>query len=75
MKHKFIVLDPTGHTTTEFDYDDPAKVEEMRKMFDQLVTKGYMPVAGKADSKEKEQVKTFDPQVEETIFLVPISGG
>lgn len=74
-QHVLRVLDRTGHTDVTFDPDNEVEVAEVRAKFDRIIGHGYMAYAGEAGSKTMEQVRTFDPQVEETIITIPIAGG
>ena len=71
---KFRVLNRSGDTTLEWEVDNPASVEVVRKQFDSIIESGYMAV--RIDSPtEGEVIRTFDPEAKEIIATAPMVGG
>ena len=72
--NEFKVLDPTGHTSTTWDTARPDDVERARRVFNDLMKRGYrafrMGAAG-----EGLPTGTFDPQDKETLLVPPIRAG
>ena len=63
---RHIIMDPSGHSTFEFD---PHK---------RLVAKGYIPAEHKGEGQHRvaeKDKRSFDPTVEETIFIPALKGG
>jgi hypothetical protein len=71
-----IVPDATGHAKYEWDKEDPADVEEMRKIFNQKKALGFS--AYRIDPKTGDKgsiIKEFDPTAERVILVPPMAGG
>lgn len=86
---KLAVMGPEGHAEIVWDAHDFDSVSHAKKMYDDLIAKGYNAFAVhrklKPDdsdpSKEIEvvekgvKVKKFDPTAAEIIMVPPVSGG
>ena len=71
--NEFKVLDPNGHTRTAWDTDSPEEVETARRIFDQLMGRGYR--AFRMGSGEGVPQRSFDPEDKETLLVPPIRAG
>jgi hypothetical protein len=69
-----IVMDHTGDTRHQFDSADLKQVEEAEERFKQLTGLGFT-AAARLGEGEIRVVKTFDPTVEETLFIPRLKGG
>jgi hypothetical protein len=67
-----IVMDRSGDTRHEFDAADLARAEER---FRELTQNGYIAVALGKDGAESTLLRTFDPQVDRTLFIPRLEGG
>jgi hypothetical protein len=67
-----IVMDRSGDTRHEFDAADLARAEEH---FRELTQRGYIAVALGKDGAENRRLRTFDPEVERTLFIPQLEGG
>jgi hypothetical protein len=73
-----IIMDPSGHSTIEFDSANTTDLAEAERRFNKLVTKGFIPAESRGQGKHHvpEQTKrVFDPHSEETIFVPALKGG
>lgn len=71
--NEFKVLDPNGHTRTAWDADSAEEVESARRLFNDLMNRGYR--AFKMDSGQGVPKSAFDPQDRETLLVPPIRAG
>lgn len=71
--NEFKVLDPNGHTRTAWDTDSPEEVETARRIFDQLMGRGYR--AFRMGAGEGVPQRSFDPEDKETLLVPPIRAG
>jgi hypothetical protein len=69
-----IVMDATGDTRHEFDVDDAAAVAEAKKRFDELMDAGFI-AAKRIGCGTSERIRSFDANVEETLFIPRLVGG
>lgn len=71
------ILDRSGDTMLAWAPDDVEAVREAEELFDRLKAERKLafarPAGGGAD--EAEQITSFDPSVEEIIWVRPIAGG
>ncbi len=67
-----IVMDRSGDTRHEFDAADLTGAEER---FRELTQHGYIAVALGKDGAENRVLRTFDPEVERTLFIPQLQGG
>ena len=70
-----IVMDRTGDTRHEFDVADSNAVALAEERFRQLTGKGFRAVALSGDGSPGKLVETFDPTVEQTLFIPQLQGG
>ena len=73
MMNELKVLDPDGHTRTSWDVDEPAQVDEARRLFERLTGRGYR--AFRVGERETGVANAFDPKEKETLLVPPIRGG
>ena len=75
---RHIIMDPSGHSTIEFDSSNTTDLAEAERRFKRLVAKGFVPAEFRGDGKhyvpDKSQ-RFFDPNSEETIFIPALRGG
>jgi hypothetical protein len=69
-----IVMDHTGDTRHPFDPADLKQVEEAEERFRLLTGFGFT-VAARLDEGKSRVLKTFEPTVEETLFMPRLIGG
>jgi hypothetical protein len=75
---KLSILDPTGHTEMSWDDEDPESVKDAKRMFKDLLKKGYQAFVSLFDGKQKNKggkITKFDPSLREVIMTPPVSGG
>ncbi len=70
-----IVMDGSGDTRHEFDASDIESVVKAEERFQALRGKGFRAVALGRDGNSGELIGSFDPNVEETLFIPPLKGG
>lgn len=73
--NEFKVLDPNGHTRTSWDTSDPEEVERARRIFNDLMNRGYRAFRMDAGAGESVPKSAFDPKDKETLFVPPIRAG
>ncbi len=71
------ILDSTGDTLVDWEVDDHAAVREAEALFARLTAERRIPFAraAGAPAAEAEQIRRFDPQAEEIIWVRPVAGG
>ena len=75
---RHIIMDPSGHSTIEFDSSNTTDLAEAERRFKRLVAKGFAPAEFRGDGKHSVPDKSqqfFDPNSEETIFIPALRGG
>jgi hypothetical protein len=75
---RHIVMDSSGHSTFEFDPASLADLNEAELRFNRLVEKGYVPAELTGDGTHLVQPpnkRSFNPSIDETIFVPAIRGG
>jgi hypothetical protein len=70
-----IVMDRSGDTRHEFDIADKDAVILAEERFRELTGRGFRAVALSEDGSPGKVVRTFDPQVERTLFIPQLQGG
>jgi hypothetical protein len=70
-----IVMDGSGDTRHEFDASDLESVAKAEERFHALIGKGFRAVALGRDGNSGELTGSFDPNVEETLFIPQLKGG
>jgi hypothetical protein len=73
--NEFKVLDPNGHTRTSWDTGNPEEVERARRIFSDLMKRGYRAFRMDAGAGESVPKSAFDPKDKETLFVPPIRAG
>jgi hypothetical protein len=73
--NEFKVLDPNGHTRTTWHPGSPEEVERARRIYYDLVRRGFR--AFRMDERAGEGVPggAFDPKEKETLLVPPIRAG
>ena len=75
---RHIIMDPSGHSTIEFDPNDTVALADAERRFKRLVAKGYIPAEYRGGGQHRVPEKgnrSFDPIAEETIFVPALKGG
>ena len=70
-----IIMDHNGDTRHEFNRVDATAVALAEERFRQLTGKGFRAVALGKDGEPGKLIRTFDPTVEETLFIPQLRGG
>ena len=71
--NEFRILDPNGHARTAWDPQSPVEVEKARRLFDELMKRGYR--AFRMNDDGERPGRAFDPREKETLFVPPIHSG
>lgn len=71
------ILDSTGDTIVAWDVEDEAAIRQAEELFDQLMRERKIPFARSAGlaAGQSEQIRAFDRNAEEIIWVRPIAGG
>ena len=75
---RHIVIDPSGHTTFEFDGINTTDIAEAERRFKKLVAKVLFLLKARGDGKHhvpEQSKRVFDSHCEETIFIPALKGG
>jgi hypothetical protein len=75
MKGKISIMDPSGHSTVEFDTDTDVAVKEAQRIVWEHQRKGAALFNVPAAGATPEQVKVFDPLVMLHVVLRPQMAG
>ncbi len=70
-----IVMDRSGDTRHEFDAADAVSVTLAEKRFRKLTGAGFRAVALGKDGSSNELIESFDPTIEQTLFIPQLQGG
>lgn len=70
-----IVMDRSGDTRHEFDATDPTAVRLAEQRFRELTGKGFRAVALGKDGQPGNLMRSFDQEVERTLFIPQLQGG
>lgn len=73
--HELKVLDPNGHTSTSWDTASAEEVETARRIFEDLMNRGYRAFRTNGGAADSEPTRRFDPKDEETLLVPPIRAG
>jgi hypothetical protein len=73
--NEFKVLDPNGHTRTGWDTTSPEEVENARRIYNELIKRGYRAFRMERRGGEGVPARAFDPQDKETLLVPPIRAG
>lgn len=74
-KHVMCVMDETGDTKITWDEENEHEVANARRMFDDLLSKGFLAYSVKTDATKGKQVTKFDPTLEKLILSPQFKGG
>jgi hypothetical protein len=69
-----IVMDHTGDSRYPFDPQNAEAVAKAEERFEELTGAGYI-AAARTSTGESCRLKSFDPNVEETLFFARLVGG
>ena len=69
------ILGPSGDTRLTWRPGDLDEVADVRRRFDEIISEGYLVFELDAETKEGEQVRSFDPQARELRAFRPLAGG
>lgn len=75
MKSNMDILDPTGHSSIEWDADNEDEVVAAQAHFDTLRKKKYLAFKVDKDGDPGEQISKFDPELEHIVMSPPMVGG
>ena len=73
--NEFKVLDPNGHTRTTWDTRSPEEVETARRIFNDLMNRGYRAFRMDGGAGESAPKSAFNPKDKETLLVPPIRAG
>ncbi|MSO79840.1 MAG: hypothetical protein EXQ79_09590 [Acidimicrobiia bacterium] len=70
-------MDSTGDSSVTWAIDDPVSVAEAEAVFSRLARERKIPFARMpgAPASDAERISTFDPALEEIVWVRPIAGG
>lgn len=74
-KSAILALDQTGDTKTTWDPNVVAEVEEARRTFNNLKSKGYAAHKVEGDGSKGEVIRDFDPTAKAIIMSPQMAGG
>jgi hypothetical protein len=71
------ILDETGDTTLEWTLDDTEALARAEKLFRKLIGERQMAFGRNVGTgvEEAERLYSFDPELEEILWVRPIQGG
>ena len=72
--HVMEVLDHTGHTSINWDPDNPAEVETARQAFERMTREGYRAFTA-GNGKPGRRLDAFDPEIGEMTLIPHLRGG
>lgn len=77
MRHRYAVLNGSGHTTLEFAPDIPAEVDQARREFEEIMRGGQWHIVALAHGAAGEDVKltSFDPLARDVVMFQQLVGG
>jgi hypothetical protein len=73
--NEFKVLDPEGHTRTTWDTSSAEEVRKARRIYDDLIRRGYRAFRMEQGGTHGTSKGRFDPQDKETLLVPPIRAG
>ena len=71
---KLAVMGPKGDAEIHWDSEDEESIDAAKKMFEDLIEKGYMAYRC-TDVGKGEQIRKFDSDLEEIVMTPPVGGG
>lgn len=69
------IMDPTGHTTVNWDPNNTEEVATAKLTFEQLTGNGYYAFRLSNHGGRGERITTFDPQAKQMILAPQLVGG
>ena len=75
---RHIVMDPSGHSSFQFDKNNISSLAEAERRYNELMGKGYVPAEVKGGGTHhvpNPRQRSFDPDADETIFIPALKGG
>lgn len=71
------VMDPTGHTSVEWDAENNAEVEIARSTFEMMTGPDKKYQAFRVDQRggQGERMRSFDPSAEKILLIPQLKGG
>ncbi len=69
------ILGPSGDTKVTWHPNDLDEVADVRRRFDEIIRDGYLVFELDPETKEGEQVRSFDPEARELRAFRPLQGG
>jgi hypothetical protein len=71
------ILDRTGDTVVAWDVADPTSVAEAEALFARLTRECKIPFARPATgtARDAERIRSFDPAIDEIVWVRPVAGG
>jgi predicted dinucleotide-binding enzyme len=71
------ILDKTGDTTMEWAVDDDEATARAKRLFEQLIGQRQMAFGRRAADRieQAERLYSFNPELEEILWVRPIQGG
>ena len=72
---KHLIMDPTGHSTIEFDASNTVELDAAMERFTALIKSGHAAATRKAGETDYKVVKKFDQTQDETLFVPAMKGG
>lgn len=73
--NEFKVLDPNGHTRTTWDTASPEEIENARRIYNDLIKRGFRAFRMEEGGREGVPARRFDPKDKETLLVPPIRAG
>ena len=70
-----VILDGSGDTRHVFDPLNSEEVDRAEERFHALTAKGFKAVALGRDGQPGMLLRSFDPTVEQTLFIPQLQGG
>jgi hypothetical protein len=70
-----IIMDRKGDTRHTFDVSDATAIALAQERFKELTGRGFRAVALGKNGGPGELIRTFDPTVQETLFIPHLHGG
>jgi hypothetical protein len=67
-------MDHAGDSRHYFDRNDPESLAEAERRFEELTGRGFT-AAARVGPGEVSKIQSFDPTVEETLFVPRLVGG
>ena len=72
---KHLVMDPSGHSTVEFDQSNTVELGEALARWTALTSTGHTAAVRKSGETDYTLTRSFDPPADETLFVPQLKGG